>query len=71
MSMVRSQEWKLVHFVARPEGQLFDLLADPGEIRNLWDDPEHAGKKNELLRVLLEWRISSGLKTQSWGEGNR
>lgn len=71
MSMVRSPEWKLVHFVDSIEGQLFDLVADPGEIHNLWDDPEHAGKKNELLRVLLEWRIRSGVKTQSWGEGNR
>lgn len=71
MSMVRSQEWKLVHFVDSSEGQLFHLSEDPGEIHNLWDDPSHAGKKNELLRVLLEWRINSGIRTQSWGEPHR
>lgn len=71
MSMVRSHEWKLVHFVDSAEGQLFHLAEDPGEIHNLWDDPAHADKKNELLRVLLEWRINSGVKTQSWGEMHR
>lgn len=71
MSMVRGRDWKLVHFVDSTEGQLFDLAADPGEIHNLWDDPAHADKKNELLRVLLEWRINSGVKTQSWGEQHR
>lgn len=71
MSMVRSHEWKLVHFVDSPEGQLFHLTADPGEVHNLWDDPAHADKKHELLRVLLEWRIHSGIRTQSWGEKQR
>lgn len=71
MSMVRSQTWKLVHFVDSAEGQLFDLLADPGEVQNLWDNPIHAAKKNELLRVLLDWRINSGIRTQSWGEMHR
>jgi len=71
MSMVRSREWKLVHFVDSPEGQLFHLAEDPGEIRNLWDDPAHAGQKNELLRVLLDWRINSGVRAQSWGEMHR
>ncbi|WP_202814430.1 sulfatase [Falsirhodobacter sp. alg1] len=30
MTMVRSKEWKLVHFVDSAEGQLFDLRHDPG-----------------------------------------
>lgn len=71
MSMVRSQAWKLVHFVDSAEGQLFHLTDDPGEVHNLWDDPAHADRKNELLRVLLEWRINSGVRTQSWGEKYR
>jgi arylsulfatase A-like enzyme len=67
MSMVRSQRWKLVHFVHADFGQLFDLAADPGEVRNLWDDPAHTAKKHELLNVLLDWRILSGCRTQSQG----
>ena len=67
MSMVRSQQWKLVHFVNADYGQLFNLAADPAEIRNLWDDPAHVAKKHELLNVLLDWRIRSGCRTPSQG----
>ncbi len=59
MSMVRSREWKLVHFLDETAGQLFDLANDPRETTNLWSDPLHAAKKNELLEVLLNWRIRS------------
>lgn len=65
MSMVRSRHWKLVHFADADFGQLFDLAADPGEVQNLWNDPAHAAKKRELLKVLLDWRIRSGCRTQS------
>jgi arylsulfatase A-like enzyme len=66
MTMVRSKEWKLVHFLDEPFGQLFDLTQDPGETRNLWDDPATAAKKQELLHVLLEWHIRSQSHTQDW-----
>ena len=68
MSMVRSRKWKLVHFMDEPSGQLFDLVNDPGEINNLWDDPQYADKKRELLDVLREWRIRSAYHTRRWAE---
>lgn len=71
MTMVRSQEWKLVHFLDEPFGQLFDLTNDPKELINLWDDPASADKKRELLDVLREWRIRSQLQTCNWGENWR
>jgi len=37
--MVRSADWKLVHFLGSDEGQLFDLKNDPDEERNLWNCP--------------------------------
>jgi hypothetical protein len=49
-------------------GQLFDLVNDPGEVHNLWDDPAYAGRKCELLDVLREWRISSQYHTRRWAE---
>lgn len=64
MTMVRSRDWKLVHFLDEPWGQLFDLNADPDEVVNLWDSPEHADKKQELLGVLREWRIRSAYDTK-------
>jgi arylsulfatase A-like enzyme len=68
MTMVRSQEWKLVHFLDEPFGQLFDLRRYPQEVNNLWDDPAFAGKRQELLDVLREWRIRSRYRTRRLNE---
>ncbi len=67
MTMVRGRDWKLVHFLGRdgdmPDGQLFDLQADPDELQNLWHSPEplHQERKRELLDVLRIWRMQSQL----------
>lgn len=66
MTMIRNHEWKLVHFVDTPEGQLFDMQADPQELRNLWDDPAHDAVKRVLIEEILRWRIRSDLRTQGW-----
>ena len=66
MTMVRDQRYKLVHFLDEPHGQLFDLLEDPDELRNLWDAPAAADQKQRLLAELREWRIRSGLHTKDW-----
>ena len=66
MSMVRSTDWKLVHFVDSTDGQLFDLREDPDEVRNLWNDEAHADRKRQLLDVLRDWRIGSDVKTANW-----
>lgn len=39
----------------RPEVELYDLLADPGEMRNLADDPAFATIRRELEGRLLRW----------------
>ena len=38
MTMVRSREWKLVHFLGEPFGQLFDLVERSGR------DPQPVGR---------------------------
>jgi arylsulfatase A-like enzyme len=63
MTMVRSKEWKLVHFLDEEFGQLFNLIEDPDEVKDLWDDPASAAKKAEMLAVLREWRIRSQYDT--------
>ena len=45
--------FKLTVYFQHDYGELFDLLEDPGEIRNLWDSPEHQALKAELTRKLL------------------
>ena len=66
MTMVRAEQWKLVHFVDWPDGQLFDLVADSAETHNLWHDPAAATKKQELLDELRDWRIRSDVHTSGW-----
>ena len=66
MTMVRNKEWKLVHFLDEPDGQLFDLKQDPDEVKNLWNDLNFVEQKRELLGVLREWRIRSGYETSAW-----
>jgi arylsulfatase A-like enzyme len=67
MTMVRDRAWKLVHFNGESYGQLFDLVHDPGEVRNLWDDRAVAPHKQRLLNALLEWRIDSQYHTRDVG----
>lgn len=67
MTMVRGRDWKLVHFLDEPHGQLFHLADDPDEVKDLWNEPAAQDKKRELLDVLREWRIGSQYRTSSWG----
>jgi arylsulfatase A-like enzyme len=66
MTMVRNRQWKLVHFLDEPHGQLFNLTDDPDEVNNLWSDEASQAIKQELLGVLREWRIRSGIETADW-----
>jgi arylsulfatase A-like enzyme len=72
MTMVRSREWKLVHYLGENQGgELYDLRRDPGELKNLWNDPAHAAKKTEMLDALLSWRIRSDIATEPFSRGWR
>ena len=66
MTMIRNQDWKLVHFLGMNCGQLFNLKEDPQETQNLWDHPEAGEAKQNLLDQLLEWHIESQINTQGW-----
>ncbi|TVR45112.1 MAG: DUF4976 domain-containing protein [Puniceicoccaceae bacterium] len=46
--------YKLTLYWNQPYGELFDLEADPGEVRNLWDEPEAQSLKAELTRRLVD-----------------
>lgn len=71
MTMVRDQTHKLVHYLDQPDGQLYDLVADPDELSNLWDDPTAIAHKKRLLDELREWRIRSGVHTKDWAQDAR
>jgi arylsulfatase len=57
VTMIRTQDWKLVYYLNQPWGELYDLRSDPGETRNLWEDARFTAKKQEMLQRLLEWHI--------------
>ena len=44
----------------RPAEELYDLRADPHEVRNLAGNPAHAGVKAELSAALSAWRARVG-----------
>ena len=49
---VRDDRWKLIRYPEVNITQLFDLQADPRELTNLAEQPEHAGKVREMMAVL-------------------
>ena len=55
MTMVRGKDWKLVHFLGEPYGQLFDLVNDPGEMTPVTYKPEYRHQLLAHRYILLEW----------------
>jgi arylsulfatase A-like enzyme len=60
--MVRDERWKLIAYNAGGEKhtQLFDLANDPDELKNLADDPPHAGTRRRLEKLLADERKRYG-----------
>jgi len=48
-----NQRYKLTVYYNQDYGELFDLQKDPGEINNLWGNPEYTALKAELVKQLL------------------
>lgn len=49
-----NQRYKITVYRHGSEGELFDLQNDPGELRNLWDDPAAATLKGQLLHEFMQ-----------------
>ena len=56
--MVRTPQFKFVHYANDPVEQLFDMKADPWEMTNLYDDPAHADVVRDHRRLLVDWEAS-------------
>ena len=53
---VRLERWKLT-FDMLGNGELYDVKADPAELKNLFDDPAHGEARARLTEELLRWTI--------------
>ena len=49
-NMFRDERYKLIVYHGHNLGEFYDLLQDPHEFSNLWDDQEHQAKKLELIQ---------------------
>ena len=57
--MVCWEEWKMVYYPGKPYGELYNLLEDPQEQRNLWQKKEGSAEKQHMKDLLLEWAFAS------------
>ena len=53
--MIRTQEWKLVLRIPDGPNELYDLVNDPGEDVNLFDDPDCQGIIQTLSKDMNDW----------------
>lgn len=68
---IRWDRWRFVHYHRKmydgaDVGELYDLEADPDEMHNLYDDPDHRDVVQEGRRRLLEWLTETTRLTTMW-----
>lgn len=65
LTMLRVDRWKIVVHHGDPAttrertGELYDMLADPHELANLWDDTEHRAVRTALQERLLDVLVAT------------
>lgn len=55
IKMVRTRDWKLVHYTKAKHGELYHLAEDPYELTNLYDDPKYASARADMTGILFDW----------------
>ena len=53
--MIRTQEWKYVHRYPYGPHELYDLVKDPGERKNLIDDKSQKALISDMRRQMGAW----------------
>ena len=55
--MVRTREWKYVHDPLEDADELYDLVNDPWELRNVVENPAHGEVLADMRLRLADWSI--------------
>jgi len=69
-TMLRLDNWKLIIWHGDPasgsprDGELYNLIEDPGELHNLFHEPEHAEVRRRLKGALLDVMAEAEDRTQ-------
>ncbi|WP_292079292.1 alkaline phosphatase family protein [Mesorhizobium sp.] len=58
LAVIRSADYKYVHFGGGLPALLFDLQKDPGELNNVANDPAYLPVRLELAEKMLAWRAA-------------
>jgi len=56
--IIISQQYKLVYYAGRENGELYDTDRDPDLISNLWDSPDYRLIKEKLIRQILDHEMN-------------
>jgi len=63
---IRKKDWKLVHYprqmypdMKEEVGELYDMVNDPWEMKNLFRDPAQQERIAQLRRELMDWLITT------------
>lgn len=58
---IRTDRYKLIHFYNDiDEWELYDMVNDPKEMRNVYDDPAYAGVRAEMHEILKRTQVQYG-----------
>ena len=75
VSAIRTRDFRLVFYGSLDEGEVYDHRNDPGEIANVWADPEYADVRFDLLaqlmRFTLQYRTDTGRSSHERGLNKR
>lgn len=67
---VRTEQFKLMHFYTDDVYELYDLVRDPNEVRNVADDPEYAARfrtmQTELVRLRRHYNVPDDVFTSPY-----
>jgi arylsulfatase A-like enzyme len=63
ISAIRTRDFRLVFYEGDAEGELYDHRTDPGETRNLWDNPAYLQERVRLTDRLLRFTLGYAAKT--------